>query len=441
MKLLVMDMKDDEGCAMDIALRAQDAGHDVRYWISKPHPVGEGLIQKPKEWKPSMDWAELVVLTGNCDYPPGFEEYFTQGYPILGTNPKAAELELDRGIGQEVLKRYGVETLPYHVVSSVEEAVEHTLKAGKPFAMKPWGGTTDKSTTAVPKSVNEALYLLHRWKETGALQGQLMLQEMVQGVEMGISGYFGPGGWNEALEESFEHKKFMNDNLGGNTGEMGTVIRHVTKSKLFDLVLEPLSDYLHLCRFVGDASVNCIIDDRGDPWPLEWTIRLGWPDACIRQEVLRGDPIQWAADLLYGRDSFEVSTKTVVGVVMAHGDFPRSEGPTGDPPEDWSGFPIHGITDENHRHLHFQQVQNGRTPIVVGGRSKLVNATVTAGQYPLVVTGAAVGVKDAMAKAYEVAWKISWPSNVMFRTDIGKRLKDDLPKIQKHGFAEGMKWD
>lgn len=427
MNLLVMDMRGDEGCALDVAIRAQEYDHEVRYWISKPHPMGDGLVEKPKDWKPSFDWADLIILTGNCDYPPGLEECFTQGYPIFGTNPKAAELELDRGEGQAVLEYYGIDTLPYEIVDSPQEAIDVLRKSGKPYALKPWGGTSDKAMTHICKDVEDGIFTIARWEKEGLFKGQLMMQECVEGVEIGISGFFGPSGWSKWLEESFEHKKFMNDDYGGNTGEMGTVIRHVEESKLFDLLLGPLTDYLHLVHFVGDCSVNCIVDKHGKPWPLEFTMRLGWPDFCIRQEVIKGDPLQWMLDLLVGGDTLEIDPAVVVGVVMAHGDFPRTPG---DDPKVWSGFPLTGVEDTTH--IHFQQVQKGEALGLEGER------ILTAGVYNLIATGSGETVEAARLAAYEVVDGIRWPSNVMARTDIGKRLKKQLPLLHKHGFAKGL---
>src|SRR5208337_4263121 len=225
------------------------------------------------------------------------------------------------------------------------------------YAIKPWGGDANSAMTCVCKSANEAIFTLNRWKSLG-VKGEIMMQELVEGVEMGIAGWFGPGGWSSVLEESFEHKRFMNDDLGENTGEMGTVIRHVESSKLFDLVLEPLTDYLHMCRYIGDCSVNCAITPQGAVKPFEFTMRLGWPDFCIRQEVFRGDPIEWMHDLLHGRDTLVASAKIAVGVLVAHGDFPRCK----DPPGTWCEFPIEGITNENYKHLHFQQVMDCEVP-------------------------------------------------------------------------------
>lgn len=439
-----------EGTGLDLAIRARDADHEVRFWLppftgtGKPRPYGDGLVEKPKEWKQSMDWAELIVLTGNTDYISELTEYFGKGYPIFGTNPKAAELECDRELGQKVLKDAGVETLPYSVVSSADEALDLICRTRKAYAIKPWGGETDKSLTYVAQTPDDAIFTLLRWKKDGKINGRLMLQEKVEGVEIGISGMFGPGGWCRMLEESFEHKKFMNDDLGENTGEQGTVIRHVSQSKLFNKVLEPVTDYLHSINYVGDCNVNCIVDRQGQPWPMEFTMRLGWPDFCIRQALIEDDPIEWMAMLLDGEDEFRPSLDIAVGICLTHGDFPRG-GPADfrpkDPLDTWVGYPIYGISEASSGHLHWQQAMKGLAPMLIGDRIEETPMYLTAGNYPLIVTGTGGTVETARRNAYGAIWAVSVPSNTMFRTDIGERLRRDLPRLQKHGFAMGMNYN
>lgn len=437
MKVLIMDIEGG-GTGVNLGLRAHAADHTVKYWMptraGRPRPYAEGMLDRPEKWEPEMDWADLIVLTGNNKYAWALNEYFGKGYPIFGANIKGAELELDRGKGQEILKRYGVKTIPYEVVSSPEEGIALIKETGKAYAMKPWGGVEDCALTYVSSAPDDGIFTLDKWKREGLFKGQLMMQEKIDGIEMGISGFFGPGGWSAALEESFEHKKFLNDDLGANTGEMGTVIRHVTRSKLFDLVLEPVTDYLHSINYVGDCSINCMIDKKGTAWPMEFTMRLGWPDFNIRQEVIQSDPVQWMKDLIDGKDTLKVSKKIALGLVMAHGDFPHEH----DGPEKWADFPIYGITNENFDHLHFQQVKEAKGFLWAADKLTRPSMTLTAGTYVMVVTGSGYTVAMAQKAAYATAWAIKWPSNIVMRTDIGKRLEEQLQLLQKNGFAEGM---
>lgn len=444
MKVLIYD-NTGEGRGLDLALRAQDCDHDVRFWLppfptGMDRPYGSGMVERVKDWRPSMEWADLIVLTWNADHVAELAEYFGKGYPIFGANAKAAELEADRELGQQVLKDAGVEVPPYKVVSSPEEAVELVLKTHKPYAMKPWGGEADKAMTYVARTPNDAIFTILRWKKEGKFKGQLMMQEKVEGVEVGISGMFGPGGWCKALEESFEHKKFMNEELGENTGEMGTVIRHVMRSKLFDRVLEPITDYLHKVNYIGDCAVNCIVDkDRA--LPLEFTMRLGWPNFCIRQALLKTDPVEWMLNLINGEDTFTVSPDIAVGVCMVHGDFPRGgDSRPKDPIGTWEGYPIYGVTDTIYQNIHWQQVQDAKAPMILNGKVASEVQTLTAGNYPMVVTGAGKTVEEAAKAAYLVAHSLKMPSNTMFRTDIGRRLEKDLPILQKYSYVKGMRY-
>jgi phosphoribosylamine--glycine ligase len=445
MKVLVLDNA-GEASGLDLAVRALDADHEVRYWLPPfkglggVRPYGDGMVDKVQEWKRSMDWADLVVLTGNADSMDELGDWFGKGYPIFGCNPKAAQLECDRAKGQEVLEECGIETIPYQVVSSAKEALKVVKDSGTAWVMKPWGGECDKAMTYVSRDVDDAIFTISRWEKEGRFKGQLMMQQKVEGVEVGISGMFGPGGWCEMVEESFEFKKFLNDDLGENTGEMGTVIRHVPRSKLFDMVLDPLTDYLHQVNYVGDCNINCIVDKKGRTWPLEFTLRLGWPDFCIRQALIE-EPIEWMADLLAGKDTFRPSTQIAVGVCLVHGDFPRGgDARAKDALGTWAGYPIYGVTSRVERNLHWQEAMEGKVSMLVGDQVEEVKHVCTAGNYPLVVTGTGDTVQEAAQAAYAVAWGLHIPSNLMFRTDIGEALEAELPMLQRHGYCRGMKY-
>jgi phosphoribosylamine---glycine ligase len=434
MRALILDT-DAEGQGLDLALRGSKAGHDMRYWLpSKGGATGDGLVEKVEEWEPLMDWAELIVLTGNSDYQSALEPYFARGYPIFGCNPGAAELELDRGVGQQAFTDHGIETLPYVVVNSANEAVDYIAETEKAYVLKPWGGASNKAMTYVARTPEDSIYTLQRWEREGLFQGQLMIQEKVDGIEMGVSGMFGPGGWCRMLEESFEHKKFMNDDLGCNTGEQGTIIRHTSRSALFKAVLAPLTPLLHQLNYVGDASVNCIIDKDGVPWPLEFTMRLGWPDFCIRQAVLKTDPLDWMLDLIKGHDTFDVSDEVAAGIVLTHGDYPMG----GKPKATWTGYPIDGI--EDFENIHPQQMMLGLKPTVQDGKVRNMPMEATSGTYVMVVSGAGGNVRVAAARALALAHSIKWPSNVMFRTDVGARLRDQLPQLHALGYAIGINY-
>jgi phosphoribosylamine---glycine ligase len=438
MRVLIVEVE-GESTGLALALRAQEWGHTVRYWLPPSRQelsFGEGMIERPEGWEQLMDGSDLIVVNGNSRYANRFEPYFENGYPIFGANTQSAQLELDRARGQQVLEGAGVRILPYVVVDDLNAAIDHVSRSREPVVIKPWGGEGDKSLTCVASTPEEAIFHLERWRDEG-LQSKLMLQRKADGVEMGIAGWFSPqSGWLRMLEESWEHKRFLNDDLGANTGEQGTVIRHVQDSLLFDRVLRPLTDYLYQIGYVGDCSVNCIIDRDGVPWPLEFTARLGWPDFNIRQEVIDHDPVKWMKAMLDGRDEFNPRPDVAVGVVLTHGDYPIAR----DPHAKWTGFPVH-FDEELWPHLQWQMVKMGTEPMLdESGELHHFRSLVTAGNYVVVATGSGPTVTQAAEKAYYVADNVKWPSNRMYRTDIGRKLQSDLEFLQPLGYARGMRY-
>jgi phosphoribosylamine--glycine ligase len=422
-KVLIIALDCD---GISFALRCQLAGHRVRMWFPKETTAGDGLVTKVREWKPNMLWADLIFVTENAKLGNDLEPYFKKGFPILGANKQGAELELDRCKGQEAFERAGVATLEYEEFTSYDKAIQFVNREGKAFVAKPWGGTCDKALSYVPPvgyEVEAMVWKLGRWKQE-KLKGSFILQECQRGTEMGVSGWFGPGGFSKCIEEDFEEKKLMVGSLGPNTGEQGTIVRHVTKSKLFDKVLKPLEEQLHEIGYVGNINVNCIVTDTGQPWPLELTMRPGWPDFDILQAVIQGDPCEWMVDLLEGRDTLSMDPRIAIGVVLTHGDYPRGDCLD----EEAVGYPLYGITKDNEAYIFPSLVRMGK------------QGPETAGTYVMIVAALGNTVQECQKQVYKVCKEIKWPGDMMYRTDVGDRLKEQLPLLQENGFAAGMEF-
>lgn len=434
MKILVIEL-DDYG--LNFELRCQGAGHEVKVWEARKTQTGDGLITKVPAWKPHMGWADLILVTGNSELGKELEPYYQKQYPIVGANLEGASWELDRAKGQEILEAAGLDILPYEIFDNYDKAIKYVEASDGILVSKPWGGTADKGLSYVPPAGYEKeslLFKLAYWKRKG-LKGQFMLQKKISGLEMGVSGWFGPGGWSRWIEEDFEEKKLMNDGLGINTGEQGTTLRFLKRSKLFEDVLRPMEEQLHEIGYVGNVNVNCMIDDAGKPWPMEFTMRLGWPAFNIMYALLQGDPAEWLLGLLEGKDQLDFSPDVAVGLVMSHYRYPWCKMTD----EDARGFPLYGISAMNEDNLHYACMMQGEAPMKVGSKVKMTSTLVTAGTYVMVVTGTGTTVSSAAKQCLRTAWEIDWPSDRQFRTDISKRLKKQLPELQKHGYA--MDWE
>lgn len=433
MKVLLLD---NGGNFLDFALQCLANNHEVKWFIAKDKngnvlPIGKGMVERVYDWTKWMRWADIVILSDNAKYMDMMEPYRKYGYPIFGCPKAGADLELNRSTGQDLLKSSGVDILPYKTFTDYDAAEAYVTKTMKRYVSKP-SGDADKALSYVSKSPADMIYMLRKWKKLGKLKAPFILQEFCPGVEMAVGGWFGPGGWNSAINENWEHKKLMNGEKGVNTGEQGTVMRYVDKSKLAEKVLFPASQALLDMGYTGYIDVAVIVSEEdGTPYPMEYTCRFGWPHFQIVTSLHDCDPVEWMADLLDGYDSLRVKTGIATGVVCTIPDFPYNKLPR----EELCGIPVY--CDQN-KNIHPAEIMLGSAPTMEG--NKIVDRTqwVTAGNYVLVTTGVASTVSASSKKAYEVMKGIELPNSPAYRTDIGDRLKKELPTFQKYGYATGM---
>ncbi len=438
MKILIVDNYGES--ALDWALRCLDAGHQVRWHIA-PDPrremVGKGLVERVADWRDHMRWADLVFLPDNTKYLAEMDAWRKRGVRIMGPSVAAAAWELDRGQGMHVLARAGIETPTSHEFSDYDKAVAFVKKEGRRFVSKPSGVEGDKSLTYCSKDAADLIFMLERWKRLGKAKSKFILQEFVPGVEFAVGAWFGPGGFAQGWEENWEHKPLMNGDIGPNTGEQGTVQRFVKKSKLADLLLKPLEEQLEAIEYVGCIDVSAIIDEKGNPWPLEFTMRPGWPAFNIQQALTKGDPAEWMIDVLGGRDPhcFDLD-KVAIGVVMSLPDYPFDRRPI----DEVVGIPLYGMTRENMGSVHPCMMMATEAPQMAGGNVVWAPCLAAAGTYVLVATGTGNTVGAAKRAAYSVVKDLRMPASPMYRSDIGDRLKKQLPELQKHGYATNLEF-
>lgn len=438
MKVLLIDQN---GEMVDFAWRAAKDGHKVWHFIKDDphtHDVGKGLgTEIIREYRPYVARADIIILAENSKYLQEADAWRKDGRPVLGPTQESAAWEIDRQLGQKVFNDHGIKTLPYKVFTKFDEAVAYVKKEKRRFVSKPAGDTADKALSYVSKDAADMVFMLERWQKLGKLKPPFMLQEFVEGYEMAVGCYFGPGGFNMGWEENWEFKKLMNDDMGPNTGEQGTIMRMVKQSKLAERVLKPLEDALAATGHTGDIDVNCIIDKQGNPWPLEFTCRFGYPAVNIQNALHDGDTVEWLMALLEGEDARPFRLNEIAaGVVLSIPDYPYSR-LTG---RHVTGIPIYGITESIRSSLHPCQVMMAAAPMETDGKITPQEMWCTAGDYVLVATGTGETVSKASGKAYKTLEKLSLPNSPMYRTDIGNRLKKWLPELQTMGYATGMQY-
>lgn len=409
------------------------AGHAVK-WFVKPRDstnkdTGKGFkgIEKVDNWASHMGWADLVMSTSNDDYIERLEFFRKRGFPVFAPSVGSTRLEVSRADGMKLLEKAGIECVPYQTFKTMAEAEQHVRKTEERYVFKTLGDNEDKSLTYVSKSPAD---LIAWMKRTPPPKGEVMLQTFIKGIELGVSRFMGKNGWVGQWNESFEHKKLMPGNYGPNTGEMGTVAYFTPDSKIGEETLGKLGDELLSLGHRGDTALGFMIDEKGKPWPTEWTCRLGWPIANMMLGATKGDPVTWMRDALDGRDTTSFHEDIGVCLVLAHSDFPHGNADK----KETAGVPIYGVTSSNKKHIHPQSVQIMKQPDMDGEKIVERNVWSTAGDYVAVITGYGKNVKQAAARAYKTAKQIH-VANPIIRDDIGEGMEECLPKLHGMGYA------
>lgn len=435
MKLLIVDQG---AVGLAIAYRAANYGHEV-YWYVEDKPenyadeVGRGYakIQKVKNWVSFALKADLVICTENGSFIEKLDSLKARGVKVYSPSKEAVELEINRGKGMRFLEDHGIKVPEYHTFKSLEEVQKFVTDNEGPWVIKPEGDNENKALSFVSKNDGEMLNQIELWKKQKAFTGgSIIVQKKIEGIEFAVCAWVGSDGFVGDYSESFEHKKLMAKDAGPSTGEMGTAIKYVKESKLGDMVLEPLEADLVKLGAYCSCDVNCIVDKKGQPWPLEFTMRFGWPATNIQLFLHKGDPVQFMLDALDGEDTLKTSLDPAIGVVLAIPDFPYGNAKK----EEVVGLPIYGITDKNDKHIQPQSMMLDE--LLLEEETGIVETTgpVTAGDYVAIVVDTGKTVTEAQENVYAIVNEISIP-NKIYRSDIGDRVKEQLPELQKMGYA------
>lgn len=434
MRLLIVDA---DAVGLDFAMRAAEHDHEVKLFIRPQQGVrdrtGDGLVEKVPDWERWVQWADLIVPTMNTFYLDRFEALRKYGYPVFGPSKESARLETERSFGMQAFKKAGVEVPPYKMFTTLDAAESYAWKTAEPLVFKTLGNEEDKALSYVSRDPADMVNQIRRWKKHGMrLKGACMLQDKIEGVELGVSAWMGRDGFLRPRGENVEHKKLMSGNYGPNTGETGTLMWYTTRSKLARQVLDPLEGYLRSIGHLGDVDVNCHVDGKGKAWPLEFTCRLGWPAfyvMCAQHE----EPCQWMLDALNGKDTLKYSEDVWIGLLMAQPRFPYK----GASKDEFTGIPIAGITEQNWPNVHLIGAMAGKGVKMKGAKPVEEDVILTTSEYVMVGSGSGSTIKKARKAAYGVIDQVHVP-NAIVRDDIGLEFEKQLPALQANGFATAI---
>ena len=203
-----------------------------------------------------------------------------KGFTVFGGCEKGDRLEKDREFAQSIFKSYGMEIEESKDFDKADDAIEYIKKNKSKWVVKQ--NSHDGALAYVGSSddgsdVASVIKSYGKYNKSSAIK-ILSLQKKIEGVEIAIARFFNGNDWNGPIFVSFEHKPFLNEDIGPLTAEMGTLAWYDNNenNKIFQATLAKIKPYLKEIGYRGYVDINNIVN--GDRIiPLEATTRFGSP--------------------------------------------------------------------------------------------------------------------------------------------------------------------
>ena len=423
------------GSAVPLAMAIEDAGHETRFWVQDKDSsdVGDGFITKAKDWKELLGWCDLLI-SDDTHMHKITDPFREKGIPVIGGTEMTDALEEDRGLGQKLFKACGFDMLESKEFKTMEEAIAYVQDHPKPYVVKVSGtAQNDKTSTYVGQmddgsDIVPVLEHMQDKMEKGV--AGVEIQEKVEGIEVGVSGFFNGNKFIGPCQINFEHKKLMSwssqQGIGPQTGEMGTTAFWKNQDiELFQKVLKPMEKSLKQMGYHGDFDINCIVSGR-IVYPLEMTNRFGWPTLPLQIETLKENDLGEFFMALASGKEFDLQTTYPVSLCVVVG-VPPLPYMNDEIFEKYSkDMPVMFKSGEAPEGLYPGEAKKDKDGWKVAGSSGCL-AVAAAGGY---------SIKDCQEAAYAIAEEVVVPSK-MVRDDIGETTVEMHDKLRELNLMPG----
>ncbi len=310
------------------------------------------------------------------------------------------------------MKKYGIPTASYEVFTSPSEALAYIKKQDKyPAVIKADGLAVGKGVFVAQNEQDaaEALHSLMEEKKFGSSGDRVVVEEFLTGPEVTVLA-FTDGHAMCPMVSSMYHKRAYDNDMGPNTGGMGTIspspfYTDEIAKVCMDTIFLPTMNAMNAegRRFKGCLYFGLMLTPDG-PKVIEYNSRFGDPETQVvlpRLETDLADIIKAVADEKLSELDIKWSEDACACVIIASGGYPGSYE---------KGKLITGL-DENGQ-------LEGATVIHAG--TKLENGKYyTSGGRVLGITAKGVDLREALDKAYKAVEKVSF-EGAFYRKDIGR---------------------
>ncbi len=354
----------------------------------------------------------MTVVGPEAPLAAGVVDAFrAEGLPIFGPTKACAQLESSKDFAKQFLVRHKIPTAKYQPFTEATAAHAYVDAEGAPIVIKADGLAAGKGVVVAMTlaEAHEAIDMMLVGNSMGDAGARVVIEEFMQGEEASFI-VMADGKHALAMATSQDHKRLKDGDQGPNTGGMGAyspapvvtpqiharVMREIINPTLAGMAADGLP-------YSGFLYAGLMIDETGAPRVVEFNCRFGDPETQPIMMRLKTDLVDLVEAAIAGKlDTAEADwdRRVALGVVLAAGGYP--EAPR-------KGDVISGL-DSRVEDAH----------VFHAGTTMQEGKVVSSGGRVLCVTALGDSVREAQARAYELAGQIRF-EGMQYRRDIGHR--------------------
>ena len=279
--------------------------------------------------------ADLTIVGPDNPLAMGIIDKFqTNGLRAWGPTKQAAQFESSKIFSQEFMDRNGVPTMKSSSFKAPSDAKVFAAELEGRCAVKADGLALGKGVL-ICNSIDEANLAIEQImtdRAFGDAGSSVLVQELIAGMEVSLHALC-DGKTAKLFPSSQDHKRALDDDLGLNTGGMGTYspVPLLDKDKLYEIADAVIEPWLAGCiregiDFRGMIYPGIMLTDSG-PKVLEFNARFGDPETQVYLTRLENDLIdllEASIDGTLDKHELQWSNQSAICVVIAAGGYPGS---------------------------------------------------------------------------------------------------------------------
>lgn len=328
---------------------------------------------------------------------------------VIGPKQEAAQLEGSKDFAKQFMTKYHIPTASYQTFGkdSLEAGIEFLKDIKSPYVLKADGLAAGKGVVILD-DLEEAIRALTEMiaeEKFGSASHNVVIEEFLSGVELSVF-VLTDGDSYVLLPEAKDYKRIGESDTGLNTGGMGSIspvpfadekFMELIKTRIIEPTISGLkNEKIDYQGFIFFGLINV----GGHPYVIEYNVRMGDPETESVLPRLKTDLVglfKALGEKNLSECSVEFDSRTAASVMLVSGGYPGSYE---------KGKEITGLEAEDNQ-------------VLFHAGTKFENEkTLTNGGRVLAVTSLADNMKDALAKSYKTAEKISFDKKY-YRKDLG----------------------